>query len=215
MSRSIASCGVMIAVVFLACRVVAAQDLHGQSLLNGPATPPPSWIVEEETRPGHTYDAIDASVEAHQRAEARRLGNIDRQLHSLENMRWYAGMPSAYAEYRPGPSLDAVYAYGHRGELRRAARHQRRYGHARLSVFEPWPIVGGNIWGYPFFNPIEQPLGHRTTRTGSGTWVTQPLYSQPTPEPTLAPPREPIESPRPPMPPAPPAAGEIRGPRAF
>ncbi|NQT36840.1 MAG: hypothetical protein HQ581_05090 [Planctomycetes bacterium] len=212
MSRSIASCWVLILVAFLTCRVAAAQEFHGQGFLSGPAAPPPSWIVEEETRPGATYDAIDASVEAHQRAEARRLGNIDRQLQSLENMRWYAGMPSAYAEHRAGPSLDAMHAYGIRGDLRRAERHQRRYGRAHLPVFEPWPIVGGNIWGYPFFNPIEQPLGHRTTRTGPGTWVTQPLYSQPAP--TRAPPREPVESP-PPMPPAPPAAPGIHGPRAF
>jgi hypothetical protein len=55
-------------------------------------------------------------------------------------------------------------------------------------IFEPWPIVAGDIWGYPFFDPIPQPIGQRQIQTGPNRWESHPVYAAPAGPLPIAPP---------------------------
>ncbi|MHC4401193.1 MAG: hypothetical protein ACYTG0_16080 [Planctomycetota bacterium] len=165
----------------------------------------------------NTYGPLDAARDAHQRGEAQRRDAIDRQLQLIDEMVWYSGAP--YFERYP-PSLSAIYAYGYTGPraARRAARgalwpYASSLG-SRWRVFEPWPLVPGDIYGYPYVYRVEQPLGHKVIWTGPNSRIYRPVYEsdlkQPAP-PTPAPLQQ-VEPAEPEPVPAPPPES---GPREF
>lgn len=59
------------------------------------------------------------------------------------------------------------------------------YGPYLPGVFEPWPYVPGDIWGYRMPPPIEQPIGHESRQVDRNTWTYRPLYLGPAPRPVL------------------------------
>ena len=116
-----------------------------------------------------TYGPLDAGRDAYERAERQRRQVIDRQLQTIEDMVWYSGLPGFD---RVPASLDAVYAGVAAHVPRRALRRAYRAGYPHATyrysypqyaypktpfVFEPWPLVPGDIYGYPYVDRVEQP----------------------------------------------------------
>jgi hypothetical protein len=151
------------------------------------------------------YDGIQAGLDAYRLAEERRRGAIADQLYFNDEMRAWAGLPTSrgetvyyglygprYGYAYPPASLAYRYAYG-----------VPRYGFGPLSVFEPWPIVPGDIYGYPAYTPVRQPIGQHQEQTGPNRWESHPVYDPPlTPYRPLPPvvdvPNEPLEDVLPP-----------------
>lgn len=159
-----------------------------------PEPPPAAANPREEPQFPTSYGRLDASHDAYQRAEARRRRAIDRQIELNDEMVWYSGHPG-YDRVPPG--LDTIYAYGHTEGRRPGRRRTVRLGffgslgyphhlsHPRhgapwvapWGVFEPWPFVPGDIWGYPYLDRVEQPLGHKVIATGPNSYIARPVYA--------------------------------------
>ncbi len=143
------------------------------------------------------YDALDAARDAQQYAERQRRAAINRQLEVIRDVQEYSAAVRASA-WRYPYSVDYRYAYPGRRAARRA---WSRHGYP--GVFEPWPLVPGDIYGYPYTPRVEQPLGHKVIETGPNSYIYRPVYEsdlakpkdnrQPTPAPPK--PREPIPAP--------------------
>ncbi len=149
-----------------------------------PADEPNQRVVEPEFPP--TYGALDASREAEERFGTQRREAIERQVEMNEDMVWYSGVP----DYdRQPPGLGTIYAYGGAAYVypgRRAVR--RRFSatsptyryyfpyHGSWSIFVPWPLVPGDVYGYPYLDRVEQPLGHKTIWTGPNGYISRPVY---------------------------------------
>jgi hypothetical protein len=43
-------------------------------------------------------------------------------------------------------------------------------------VFEPWPVVPGDIYGMPSAERVAQPAGHEIAPDGRGGYVYRPVY---------------------------------------
>jgi len=188
----------------------------------GPSAPVAPLEVRERYDPNARYDGIDAGEEAYQLADQGRRDAIDRQLQAIQDARWYAGLPTGSAYYRNPPSLGIIYAGPRRLLPWRARRAERRGGYGYVYsypyAFEPWPLVGGDIFGYPYDNPIRQPSGVERIWTSPNRYLSRPIYGPA--EPVLPPPipqgaPEPV--PPPPPEPAPPPASPplLRGPVEF
>lgn len=164
-----------------------------------PAAPePPRASANPAEKPQfpRTYGPLDASRDAYQRAENERRRAIDRQTELNDEMVWYSGHPGFD---RDPPGLDTIYAYGPTHGRRRVGRGTVRlgvhFGHfggyphplshprngapwaAPWGVFEPWPFVAGDIYGYPYLDHVEQPLGHKVIRTGPNGYIARPVYA--------------------------------------
>lgn len=161
--------------------LVLATIVQGQELgleERRPAASPPPRL---EPALSDTYNSLDAGREAHQRGEARRRETIDAQVGIINELVWYN---TWIRPYGLAPSLAARYAYpyfhpyraGWRRFPRRFSRALRAYPGVYGPVFEPWPWVPGDIWGYPFINRVEQPLGHKVIQTGPNSYIYRPVY---------------------------------------
>ncbi len=120
------------------------------------------------------YDGLTSGAEAYRDAEAIRRQNIARQLNHVDLLKWYNGLPNrsdGVVLYRDPPSLDYWYAYG------RGPTPQYATGPA-TDVFEAWPRVPGDIFGYPEIPTARQPIGHISTQTGPNRWEYHPIYAE-------------------------------------
>jgi hypothetical protein len=197
------------------------------------------------------YDGIIAGWESYLRYETARRQDIGVQLGLNDTMAWYAGAPT-FTPYPP--DLESVYAFYPPRATRepvpapiRAYRGYPNGGYVGLApvsayarpgypgVFERWPLVPGDIWGFPYLKRVKQPLGNITIPTGPNSYIYRPVYAgdltakqppparppmaeaplpeapcpAPCPEPAPAPaqpPAAPFAPPAPPAPPEPPAA---------
>lgn len=50
------------------------------------------------------------------------------------------------------------------------------YGPQYPGVFEPWPRVEGDTYGYRLPAPIAQPVGHELAQVGPNRWIYRPVY---------------------------------------
>lgn len=151
------------------------------------------------------YGSVEASQEATERAEAMRQEAFARQRELNRTMQAqadpYAVDPPApgavYAMLPPAP-LPPPLAFGPR-RARYAAQSQMRYSYyypypmlrAYRGVFEPWPFVPGDVYGYPFVPRVPMPLGQVQIEIGPGRILSRPVYEGEGPaggQPTLAPP---------------------------
>lgn len=148
------------------------------------ADEPPESV--REYTPG--YSGFRARADAHALAEERRLLRLDDQLYLNDAMRARYGWPlsndrvvwygNAAGLYESPVSLDYAYAYAPRRLAGRGGRlYIERYWSAPLSVFEPWPYVPGDIYGYDFPPGIRQPIGQRQFQSGPTRWESHPVYA--------------------------------------
>ena len=124
------------------------------------------------------YDGIQAGLDAFRLAEEQRQAALATQLATNDQMRAWSGLPLGgttiyYGNRGPLPvmDLDFAYAYG----------YQRFVPGPRLSVFEPWPFVPGDIYGYVVTPPVRQPIGQWQGQTGPHRWESHPVYDPPLP----------------------------------
>jgi hypothetical protein len=61
--------------------------------------------------------------------------------------------------------------------LNNRMRYQSWYGSLYRGVFEPWPMVPGDIWGYPILSPVRQSIGQRSYQAGPNRWISEPVYA--------------------------------------
>lgn len=109
---------------------------------------------------------IRALFESNARGEARRQAAFANQKYILNHVAWMNGLPSPFVGPEGQPSLDYVYSgMGRSGPIGGGL------------VFEPWPYVPGDIWGYPFYDTIESPVGHRITWRGPNAYTYEPVYA--------------------------------------
>lgn len=149
------------------------------------------------------YDGIMAGQEAYVRAEAQRHQNLATQLSANDTMAWYAGAPTT-TPYPP--DLESVYA-NYPPRAYRPGQPRLVYAHRGYpGVFEAWPMVPGDIWGYPYLRRVAQPRGTVTIPTGPNGYISRPLYdsdlaarpvapSAPQPQPAQPAPAPPTASP--------------------
>ena len=133
------------------------------------------------------YDGIQAGLDSYQLAEERRRGAIDDQLWLNDEMRARAGIPTSRGEtiyYGNGPAggyvpadRDYAYTYVRRGLFGRV----RGVVVVPRTVFEPWPVVAGDIYGYQYERPVRQPIGQHQEQTGPNRWESHPVYDPPLP----------------------------------
>jgi len=128
-----------------------------------------------------SYDALQAGQDAYQAAEAERHAAIDQQRNTIEQMKWYNTW--AYRGY--APTLSNIYANGYSYNPRRVYRQAIRYGSP--PVFQPWPRVPGDIYGYPYYGAVRQPAGHEKTYTSPNGYVYRPRMPPPAPSPSSPP----------------------------
>ncbi|MCI0361298.1 MAG: hypothetical protein L0211_22680, partial [Planctomycetaceae bacterium] len=111
---------------------------------------------------GRPYDGIQAGLDAFRLAEEQRQAALNVQLATNARVRAWSGLPTyggttilygAPGFYgAPGAiPMDLDFAYGY-GFAHFAPR-------PRLSVFEPWPFVPNDIYGYVVTPAVRQPIG--------------------------------------------------------
>jgi hypothetical protein len=143
------------------------------------------------------YDGIQAGLDAFKLAEERRQVNVAGQLAVNDQVRYWSGIPTSRGEtlyygYATPPApygfgvpvvapanLDYAYAYGRSG-FRYANGPAGAYG--PLTVFEPWPYVPGDIYGFTNYFPVRQPVGQWQGQTGPNRWESHPVYNPPLPD---------------------------------
>ncbi len=135
-----------------------------------------STLVAQQPRP---YDGIQAGLDAFRLAEEQRQARVAQQLAQADQFKFWAGLPTSRGEtiyygYPPAyaalprANRDYLYAYGY-----------GRSGYRPLTVFEPWPFVPGDIYGYVDYRPLRQPLGQWQGQTGPNRWESHPVYDPP------------------------------------
>lgn len=155
--------------------IVSALGLWGlPAAFAQPVAPPPAPPPTAATQtPPPVYNGSIAGWEAYFRSETERQQAIGRQLSANDMAAWYAGAPttvpfppdleSVYAlspmrAYRPG---DGRLVYAHRGWT---------------GIFEPWPVVAGDIWGAPYLRRVAQPVSNSITPLGPNGYFARSVY---------------------------------------
>ena len=137
----------------------------------------PRLGAQDSVRP---YDGLDAGREAYENHEVERQRQIARQLNTIDQMKWYSGIPPRYDDYtvyyRSPPSSNYAYATGQRGIFGTSPRAR---GVWPYDIFEPWPYIPGDIWGYRWDDSVRQPIGQRQVQTGPNRWESHPVYAAP------------------------------------
>jgi len=164
-------------------------------IVGGIATALPA---QEAATPFRPYDGIQAGYDAFQLGEERRRANIAYQLYLNDQLKYWSGIPTSRGEtiyygagvpgtfaagfygnavpVVPSANLDYTYAYGRWG-----AGGRGRGWFGPQTVFEPWPYVPGDIWGYTYYSPMRQPIGQHQMQTGPNRWESHPVYDPPLP----------------------------------
>lgn len=120
-------------------------------------------IAQDVAPAPRPYDGIQAGLDAFRLAEERRQSAAALQT-----------AMNAQLRYWPPVNLDYAYAYG-RGGLAPVAAPPP----APLTVFEPWPYVPGDIYGYVWYSPVRQPVTQAQFQTGPNRWESHPVYDPP------------------------------------
>jgi hypothetical protein len=134
------------------------------------------------------YDGLKAGEEAYQQGEVQRQQRLNDQLYLNDAMRTrYGWFPSggvvwygnAGFGYGPPVGIDYAYAYSsNRLFGRTRGLNVQRYWAPPLSVFEPWPYVPGDIYGYNYPPYVRQSIGQRQIQTGPNRWESHPVYPE-------------------------------------
>jgi hypothetical protein len=145
---------------------------------------------------GRPYDGIQAGLDAFRLAEEKRQVAVAQQLFLNDQMRFWNGYPTSRGEtiYYGYPSPAAMYAYGFAAPSAPLANLDYAYAYGAgplwggfrrswagpLAVFQPWPYVPGDIYGYrAHYQPARQPIGQTQMQTGPNRWESHPVYDPP------------------------------------
>ncbi len=108
-----------------------------------------------------------AARQSYLRNEPLRENRARLQIDAIDTMRWWGGLPSRYTGLRGAPSLAAIYSGATTGLV------DGNY------VFEPWPYVPGDIFGFQWDDLVAQPIGNRITFNGPNRYTYEPVFPQP------------------------------------
>lgn len=143
-----------------------------------------SLTADEVILDRRPYTAYDAIEEGYLNSEAQRMSLINSQLDTVDRLRpFIVPVQLRRGYYARDPYVEAVYAYGRRGLFgRRPAgyvviRRAPVVAYQQRQVFEPWPYVPGDIYGYSARTAARQPIGHESRQTGPNRWEYRPLYA--------------------------------------
>jgi hypothetical protein len=138
------------------------------------------------------YDGIQAGLDAFRLAEEQRQAALAVQVATNDQMRAWSALPLArgttilygyptVALGAPviGPAvapavMDLDFAYG--------PANRQFVPDPRLTVFEPWPVIPGDIYGYVVTPTVRQPIGQWQGQTGPRRWESHPVYDPPLPD---------------------------------
>jgi hypothetical protein len=147
---------------------------------------------------------MQAGLDGFRLAEERRQGAFAGQIAASDQVRAWAGLPttggvtlyygglSSATFAGTGPLADLDYAYAFGGPVVSGYLRERAWFGPTRTVFEPWPYVPGDIYGYRFVQPVRQPVGQWQGQTGPNRWESHPIYDPPVPAIT---PQPAVESP--------------------
>jgi len=198
--------------------VIARSFVASVAILVGAAVAPIAWAQQQAVSPpavsppavvNRPYDGIQAGLDAFRLGEEQRQANVSQQLYLNDQMRFWNGYPTSGANtiYYGYLSPGAMLTYGYGAPVMTRANLDFAYGYGvnpvwsgwrqgatgPLSVFEPWPYVAGDIWGYrAYYQPARQPVGQVQTQTGPNRWESHPIYNPPL---TAYQPLPPVDSP--------------------
>ncbi len=160
-------------------------------------TPAPRPELPQRYYPRFTYGPLEAAEEARRRADEAGRDAIQRQLQLADDIRWMnTWAPTPYRASLP-------YLYGYAPRIGR--RVERVFERWVDPVFTPWPRLPGDIYGYPYYPLVRQPIGHDKIWTSPNSYVYRPRYAPAIPPPAARP-APPVPAPARPLPPSPPAA---------
>ena len=112
--------------------------------------------------------------------ESQRQANVQRQLGWIDTTRWLNGLPNRYTGLRNSPSLAAIYSGATTGLVPGGY------------VFEPWPYVPGDIYGFQWDDLGSQPIGNDVVFAGPNRYSYRAVYDADAPAASPnAPPAEP------------------------
>lgn len=138
-------------------------------------------------QPPHTarpYDGIQAGLDAFRLAEERRQQAFAGQIAANDQVRAWAGLPTTRGVtlyYGTPPLADLDYAYALGGPVVGGYLRERTWFGRTRTIFEPWPYVPGDIYGYRWVQPVRQPIGQWQGQTGENRWESHPIYDPPLP----------------------------------
>ena len=135
-----------------------------------------SSLSAQQPRP---YGGIQAGFDAFRLAEERRQFNVAQQLAVTDQLKIGRGQTIYYGYPALPMNLDFAYAYG---PVAIRGYRAGRLVAAPLTVFEPWPYVPGDIYGYSYYLPVRQPIGQWQGQTGPNRWESHPVYDPPLPD---------------------------------
>ncbi len=123
--------------------------------------------AQEEVVPkSETSVARTAAQDGWLRGELRRRHDVARQVAVIQYVRWLNGLPPTVPLSAPlPPDRASYYAYGGPSLWSLAG-----------GVFEPWPDLQGDIWGFSYDRPVRQSVGQRQVQTGLNRWESFPIY---------------------------------------
>jgi len=151
-----------------------------------------------------------ASAQQRSIEEQRRFANFLKQYDLVQAMKARAAAGAGVLRVNPAFQRSDIYAYPQQAGFPPA--------HAG-NVFEPWPYVPGDVWGYRYYDGARQPIGQHQVQTAPDRWESYPVYPEdliqrPSP---LSPPPLNIQTEPPAVAPlvTPPVSSEPRGVRGF
>jgi len=135
-------------------------------------------------------DRFSAAFAAQEKHDREAVETTNAQIDLQEYIRWQSGLPDRrlYFADQPGPQAFD----GGMGPLA-LRRGGPLWWWQDDGVFEPWPVAPGDIYGFRYDHPIEQPAGSRMVWTSPNSYVYGPVYDRRPAAPVLpglGPPRE-------------------------
>src|SRR5438105_3953675 len=165
-------------------------------------------LAQQAATVNRPYDGIQAGLDAFRINEEQRQATVGQQLFLNDQMRFWNGYPTSGASttYYGYLNPAAIQAYGYGAPLMTRANLDYLYGYGTtpawgawqagggpLAVFQPWPYIPGDIWGYrAYTQAARQPLGQQQIQTGPNRWESHPVYDPPL---TMYQPQPPVDSP--------------------
>ena len=163
-------------VAWSVCSAALAQDAPARAeVVPTPAASPTTAPAETppQYRPDVEYGPLQAGRDAYNQAEQQRRWAIDRQLWLISDVRRY----NTWYPYVDRYALPYIYSYAPPRVARRVHKSLQRDWSGR--VFTPWPQVPGDVYGYPYYPRIKQPIGHEKIQTGPNGYIYRPVYEEP------------------------------------